>query len=380
MKVKEYLNKGLVQTRHPLELEPGELQTATNTHVRPGDRSIHRAPGRTAYGTVNTISGITCNVSGTDLVATGGSFATLVTVTLTVADQTEINSAGAFGGVTVGQSIWGTGVPVGARVKEKISSNQIIIDRVMTAGTTTIYHGDIHVDTFVTGAGITDGNQVASVTDATNLVLVTAEGVQSSFGCIFADAIDGLKFLPFDDSKDDILLAKTDHKLFSSPAIGVTGTFTELKAGLSGDEGVGLETVGFKNKYAIMTGQDDPRVLYYADSEADGIPILKDRAMGMLPVSSDSFAGPTILSGANWPDAVGDNSKYGPGWYHFVMTEVMEVDDGTTIEGTYEGDWKSIFLTDPASEGIRVVSQEDVSQPVNDGLGGETSPPTGESI
>lgn len=371
MKVREYLNGGLVQTRHPLELSPGELQTADNTWIKPGDRSIHRQPGRTAYGTVLTTSVASCSVSATTLTTTG-SFGTSVAVTAAAEDDTIINAVGGtFSSTVVGQSVWGNNITDGTRVAEVVSDTQIILDRAVTGAVTVLLISDIHDETMVTGAGITDGNSVVSIETETSLTLSISEAVQNNFTCTFADQIDGLEFMPFDNAGDDILLAKADHKLLQSPVTALTGTFSLLKNGLSGASSSRFSSVGYKSKHAIMTGEDIPRVIYYADDESDTTPVLLERAFGMLPVTDKNFDGPIILPGANWPNATGEESQWGAGWYHFLVTEVAKFENGDEIEGTYYGETKAVEITSPESEGIRV--HYDTANVVNDGLLGRNT-------
>lgn len=53
--ITEYFNGGIVTARHPALLNPGELQRADECIYRENDPAIHRAPGRTAYGTLPTV-------------------------------------------------------------------------------------------------------------------------------------------------------------------------------------------------------------------------------------------------------------------------------------------------------------------------------------
>jgi hypothetical protein len=50
--LKEPLDQGLVTSRHPTSLRPGELLRADNSVYKPNDPFLYRVPGRTIYGTV----------------------------------------------------------------------------------------------------------------------------------------------------------------------------------------------------------------------------------------------------------------------------------------------------------------------------------------
>jgi hypothetical protein len=366
MRIVEHLNKGVVQTRDPGVMKPGELQNADNTVLRPADPAIHRTFGRTVYGTVASTNVADCSTDTSTILTTTNTFASSITVTGLERDATRIASAEQFGSVTVGQSVWGTGIPTGARVRRVISTSKIEIDRVITApGATTILVGDIHENTYIAGTPITTGTKVVTVDTTTTLTMSATAPLDSSFTAAFGEKLDGLKYLTFDSGQRDLLLAKADHKLYYSELTGTTGTFTELEAGMSSNDEAGLETINTESRYAVLTGYDTPRVVYYKDDESAS-QVITDRALGMLAVSAAAFIGPNIDGTGAWPE----DAFFGAGDYFFLITEVMKIDDGQEVEGTYEGDTKSVTITDPTSEGIRVTYTGAGGLPINDGLYG----------
>lgn len=59
--LKEPFDQGLVTSRHPTSLRPGELIRADNSVYKPNDPILYRSPGRTVYGTVagsNKVKGL----------------------------------------------------------------------------------------------------------------------------------------------------------------------------------------------------------------------------------------------------------------------------------------------------------------------------------
>ena len=168
----ERLSGGIVTTRDPSELAPGELQTGDECVYRLHDHSVYGRPGRTSYNTttIKDSTGATCPVKGlahlsfsgsrTDqILALGGNdngtgtlwagdFSTINgTATFTkmtgpgqVTDATINNSttvtsaSNGFTNMVEGASIQGTGIPYGAVVITVSSPSSIIISKTTTGG------------------------------------------------------------------------------------------------------------------------------------------------------------------------------------------------------------------------------------------------------
>ena len=368
MKVQEFLNGGLVQTRTPILLQPGELQSADNTVLRPGNPALHKAPGRAAYGTVSSTSVANCSTDlGSPTLTTSSPIATALSVDALVKDSTKITSTTAFGSVTVGQSLYGAGLPANTHVRRKVSSSEIEIDKVITAaGAISILHSDYHPGTFLKGAAaIVEGTYISTIT-AANTVTMSANATgtaNASLSVTFSEAITGLNVLTFDGTQTDVLIAKAAHKIYSSSMTGVTGTFAEFKAGLSHNSESTLSNIAIKNRHVVLTGYDIPRVIYYDDDGTNGS-VVSDRALGMLPVQEESFVGPSIIPGT-WPAT----AEFDKNYYYFLITEVARFGEDI-VEGTYEGLPRRVEITDPTSQGVRITYTDAGNQPVNDGLYG----------
>jgi len=363
---KEQLNGGLVQTRHSTLLRDGELQQADDCILRPGDPAIHKAPGRTAFGTVRSTA-VTCTASaGSPTLTSSSAFGSNFTVTALVAGNTVITSAALFGSVAVGQSVWGTGIPIGTYVRRVIDTSNIEITLNITAsGATTITISDFHPGTYITGANITTGTYIISITNASSLTMsanaLTGAGSASR---TFSERIQGIRSLFFDGAVDDLLLVKAADKLYTAPATAITGTFTSRLVGLSHDADAILETVHFKDRHVILTGFNNPRVLYYKDDGTSTTQVPTIRTFGMQPVAD--FIGPALLDPGSWSSL----EDFQNGWYYFLVVEVTIFGKDDEVEGTYTGDPKSVYMSDYTTKGISVAYLNSGARPVNDGLYG----------
>ena len=372
--IQEYLNGGVVQTRHPLLLQPGEVQAAENCILKPGDPALHKVAGREVWATTvgTTING--CTVNGTTL--TGNTFCVTFTATTNVIEgDANIIDSGGWGSTAVGDTVYITNGTADTRVL-RVNGTTLELSKPIPAaldGTMpSVRISSLHKDIYVTSttADISIGTKVVSVESATSLTLDTSQTTQASpFTCLFANAVTGLAPLTFDVGRDDVMLAKSGHTIYQSALTNsASGTFSSLKSGLTHDDESYLQSITSRKKHVILTGQDAPLMVYYRDDGA-GTLGLTSRAVGMLPVSDGAFRGPSILEGGNWPDA--DNGG-GEGYYNFLITEVLK-QDGDEIEGTYEGDPKQVHLADPTSQGITVTYMQAGDTPANDGLYGRNS-------
>lgn len=367
---KEPLNGGISQIKHPIMLQPGELQRATNCILRPGDQALHKAPGRTAYGTVRSTS-IACNTHSTTQLTSAALFGTdLATVTITK-DSNVLTKAAGWGATAVGQSVWGAGIPVGSvvtRLSADYDTTHLQISQPATAtsvGTVTI--ADLYVGTWIVGTGIPLYTTIVSLTNASTLTMSAAatNNDGSPVSRTFSENVVGVRALTFNHGYSDILIAKCQDKLYLSnlpttPGVP-TGTFSQLATGLSNDVGALLDTIHLPDDhYAILTGYDIPRILYYYDTGS--AKSVTTRAMGMLPVTDQSFIGPVTITGS-WSNL----TDLGNGYYYFLVTEVAKFADGSEIEGTYAGDPKFAKITNYATDAIQVTYTSTADRPVNDG-------------
>jgi hypothetical protein len=225
-------------------------------------------------------------------------------------------------------------------------------------------HSDYHPGTFLSEGTIANGTTIVTITDV-NKVTMSATAAIDTFTCAFSEAITGLEVLTFDGENTNIMLAKGADKIYESALTDVTGTFSELKAGLSHDDDATLQSIAVKNHHVILTGKDIPRIVYYGDDDTNGS-VVKERALGMLPVPDAAFYGAARIAGT-WPD---EDTGFGPGYYHFIITEAAYFDE-VLVEGTYEGDASIVHITDETAQGIRVTYNATANQPINDGLYGK---------
>lgn len=341
MLVHEALNGGVVQTRHPTLLRPGEIQVGTEMILKPGDPRLHRAPGRTAYGTVRS-TGITCTTNGTTALSSAAAFGTdIATVTVTTGSP-YLSKASAFGSVVAGQTVVGTGIPAGTVVKRVIDSSTVEMSKNATAtGTPTVTFSDLHPGTFISGTGITTGTYIASITSASALTMSAAASDSSAASRTFSEQVTGVSAAAFNTVENYLLLAKAADKLYYSGLTGLTGTFTALIVGLSQAADAILKTIRYNERHVILTGYDTPRLLYYKNNA------VTTRTLSMIPVKN--FTGVAVVSGSwsSLPD-------FQEGYYYFLVTEVMNPGEVDEVESTYDGDPKVARITDYTTQGVKV--------------------------
>ena len=370
--IRESLAGGIVQTRHPTLLEPGELQAAADCILRPGDPALHKAPGRTLYGAVRTYSVSTTTNSNTTL-ASAALFGLDFTNMIREAGNPMVTKAAGFGVLgsdfQLGQEVAASGIPAGAYIKRYFlggssgTTPTLELSAAPTTtvtGTGTIITSDLHVGMWISGSGIPVLTQIVSFTSASALTM--SNPATNSAGPVartISNQVEGLRFLSFDHGFSDLLLAKASDKVYTSPVTGITGTFTELAHGLSQSAESMLETVQYKNRHIYLTGFDPPRVLYWKDSGSGKT--VQERALGMLPVAD--FVGAAIKEGGSWSSLTDLQN----GWYYFIVTEVAIFGNDEESEGTYTGDPKGVHITAYATQGVTVTYTNTASTPVNDG-------------
>ena len=368
--IRELLNGGVVQTRHPSLLRPGELQEADDCILRPADPSIQKAPGRTAYGTVRS-SAVSCTTDGTTaLTSTNGFGVDISGVTINL-DRTIITKASAFGAVVVGQEVVGAAIAAGTLVRRVIDTSNVELSQVaVSSATGTVTFCNIHPGTFISDGGVefTAGTTIASITDASNLVMSVAVGPGSSASRTFSERVEGLRYLAFDGGVSDLLVAKAADKLYTSDYAAATGTFAAIRVGMTQDDNATFETIAFKNRHVILTGFDEPRTLYYSD-DGSGAQVVQERALGMKPVPDTTFVGPGRLETGTW-SALPTMQN---GWYYFLVTEVAKFGPEDEIESSYTGDPKGVEITDFNAQSVVVTYTKTANQPVNDGLYGRNT-------
>lgn len=375
---KEVLNGGLVTARHATLLREGEVQQCDDTILRPGDPALYSAPGRTAFGSVRTVTVASCVKNGTiALTAGAGAFGTDITLVAVTSGSNQISKTTALGGLVVGQTVVGTGIPAGAVVTRLISTTTVELSLIATAtGTPTITHSDFHPGTFISGTGIDTGTYIASITSGAALTMSAAATDLLTSILTFSEKISGLRAVEFNAGEDALMLARAADKLYTAPMTDIIGaTFTERIHGLSQNEAATLETIRASSEtpsgkslqgHIILTGYDPPRVIYLTDNGTGtgaGNQIPASRTLGMKPVKD--FISLTIVAGT-WSSLSG----LGVRWYHFLITEVLNPDSIDEDEGTFTGTPKAIRINDYNTDSVRIQYTTAGSTPVNDGLYG----------
>lgn len=373
---KEVLNGGVVQTRHATLLKDGEVQTADDCILRPGDPALYSAPGRTAFGTVRSTTVASCVKNATTALTAGATaFGTDITTVTVTAGSNLISKTTALGGLVTGQTVVGTGIPAGAVVTRLVSSTTVELSVVATTtGTPTITHSDFHPGTFISGTGITTGTTIASITNGAALTMSAVATDSTTSTLTFSEKISGLRAVEFNAGENTLMLARAADKLYTAPMTATSGaTFTERVHGLSQDAAATLETIRASAEnglqaHLILTGFDPPRALYLTDSgSGTGARIPTTRAAGMKAV--DKVVGATITSGS-WSG----NSDLGNRWYHFLVTEVFNPGAADEVEGTFSGTPVSARITDYNTQSIVLQYTPGTSgaaaTPINDGLYG----------
>jgi len=371
--IKEPLNGGINQVKHPLLLRAGELQRATNCILRPGDTALHKAPGRTSYGTVRSVSVDSTTHANLTLTSDSAAFGTDLSAVTFNANDNVLTRAAGWGAAEVGQSIWGTGIPTGAvivRLGVDGSTTKIEISSNTTAANTgggggqTVTFSDYYVGTWITGNGISLYTAIASIQSASSLTLSAAATTGSvKTNRTFSEKIVGLRVLTFNHGYTDLMIAKCQDKLYRSNFTSVAGgaSFTELASGLSNNALSILDSIHFdENRYTLLTGYDIPRILFYTDDGTSKTVQL--RTLGMFPVPEAAFIGPIRVDGT-WSNL----TDLGDGFYYFLVTEVAKFNDGSEVEGTYTGDPQIAKITNHETDAIQITYFGTGGRPVNDG-------------
>jgi len=359
MLVQESLNGGVVQTRHPTLLRPGEVQRADEMILRPGDPALQRAPGRSAYGTVRSTS-LTATTTGDQFLNSASLFGTNITGCVRTAGSPFITKASAFGSVVEGQTIVGNGIPVGAVVRRVVDTStlELSVNATTSSGSATITYTDLHPGTFISGTGIPVGTYIVSLTSAGTLTMSQNATNSTSITATFSEAVTGLSSLEFNSVSDFLLLAKAADKLYTSSLTGLTGTFAALVVGLTQSANAALRTIQYANKHVVITGFDTPRVVYYKDNA------VRSRTLSMLPVKD--FIGLATVAGS-WSSLTSLQN----GYYYFLVTEVFNPGSDDEVESTFTGDPKSVRITDYTTQAVKVTRATSTSDLYNNGLYGQ---------
>lgn len=363
MIVNESLNGGVVTARHPTLLRPSEVQAADEMILRPGDPSISRAPGRSAYGTVRS-TGISSTTNGTTALTSTAAFGTDIASVTVTAGSPYITKASAFGAIVEGQTVVGTGIPAGTVVRRLIDSSTVELSKNATAGgTVTVTFSDLHPGTFIAGTGITTGTYIASITNASALTMSAAASDSTTASRTFSEAVTGVEALEFSSVEDYLIVAKAADKLYTSPLSGLTGTFTALLVGLSQNIEAILHAIRTNNRHIILTGFDTPRLLYYKNNA------ITSRTLGMQPVKD--FTSVAIVDG-QWSSL----PAFQEGYYYFLVTELMNPGEVDEVESTYTGDPKVVRVTDYTTQAVKITftaSGGGVTDRYNNGLYGQNA-------
>lgn len=354
---RELFDQGLVTARDPSLLREGEVSRADNCIYYPNDPDLYKAPGRTAYGTVLATSVASVTLTGTSMTKTNG-FGTDVTSGTTAGDATVTSSA-AFTSDMVGMRVYGTEVDSPTYVRSFTSTSSIELSRPANAtnASATLTFSIHEPGDFVKGTNTAANTTIASVTNASTVVLDTAATTNGSDSVVIAPPIKALAFLSFPGTTKDVLLAYAGSKIYSSAYSGATGTFTAFITGLSnvGDES--MEAIKAGNNYILLSTRNAPRIVLYED--VSGTDTLSSRLAGLRPVETLTIERQTS---GQWPSTLGAN------YYYFLVTECVDPGEAGEAEGTFSGDPVVGQITDASTQSFII------RHPVtyNDGVDGLT--------
>lgn len=160
---------------------------------------------------------------------------------------------------------------------------------------------------------------------------------RAQFGQVLASAtaVVGLRDVLFDNG-NHYLIAHASN-VYQRALVGDTGSFVNLDTVTSGSS---LEKIHFANRFYLLNGANDNRVVYLSATASSTTPTA--RRHGMLPVEDT-------------PDAQLVASTFSQditGYYDYWTTESMQVTtDGKllTVEGTFTGKPATIFVNTTAS-------------------------------
>src|SRR3990170_2231461 len=241
-RITEPLNGGLVTSRDPATLKPGELQAAQGVVYFPNDPSLQTLPGRTSAASSlgGEVTGLAhcafdfveANCSLTRANATV-SVISIVVNTVTTTSGSAIITAPAtnnFIGILKGATVTGTGIPASTTVLTWDSPTQITLSANATAtGTsnltfTNAKFANVSAGALISGHGIPDGATVASVAaNGTSLVLTTGfEPTVTATSKLIVKA-------------DTLLIAQVNgvYKKARPGTAGTTLTFSTLETGVT---------------------------------------------------------------------------------------------------------------------------------------------------
>lgn len=150
-----------------------------------------------------------------------------------------------------------------------------------------------------------------------------------------AGNVKGLRYLEFDNGSA-LLAAHESDDIFLSQYSAETGAFNVLTGALNVGSGVSLDAVHYNNRHYLLYGAGPNQVV-----RTDG----GVRNQGLQPVPELTTA-PTQVAGA-W------NSALGPGFYHFLTTEVYrDTLTGQVVESAFTGTPKSVQITTVATQQV----------------------------
>lgn len=374
--LKEALNRGLVTARDATLLGEGELQQADDMILRPFDPAVHRAPGRTAYGTVLAAATVSCET---------------VNTSTTVSTRTA-NFNTAF----VGQTITGANIPASTTISAILARTQTGPITCTVSGTTTITapagttFTNLKVGQILRGTGFPVGTTIASFTSSTVLV-ASAAGTNGSNAITFdptiqitnaatssntaisldfgaATVVKGLRHVAFDDN-EDLLIGYVGESLLYSTYTAATGSFSFLTGDLPNAGTETLDAVHYKNAHFLFTG-GTPKRVGYTNTTDGSAPVPTGRAMGMQAIPGEAAWTVATTSGS-W------STLLGVGVYWFVLTEVINPNLPDEVESTYNSYdkqgkplMKTVTITDVATQAVLVT----VHAPyINDGSNGRNT-------
>jgi len=334
--VTEHLNGGLVGSRDPYELRPGELQQSDECVYRLHDPAIHGRPGRTQYNTttIKDGSGTTCpvkglshlsfeNVHSDQILAMGGTDTVATTDsglgTLWAGDFTTIAGSATFTKIT------GPGQVTDAAINNSTTVTSA------SGGFANMVPG-----ARIIGTGIPSGSLVITVTSSTSIVIsnTTTGGSQT----VTATFDMGIAATPADFGGEIMDVAQWG------------GAYYFVGAGTS-------ERIYYKGRGSLTSG----------GTSVSLTDLLIARPVGLMPVT----LAPTVATTAG---AWNTSTTFGAGVYWFLYTEIYNPGGADEVEGTYiNTDDKgtklgpvAVTITTPASQGVLITRNAQV----NDGSTG----------